>query len=273
MAAENLAKKIDSLRHLARPDGDALQGELPEIIQKIRARTPARLWNGRAGTSYRTQTQMELREAHAAARDAVRTELHLEDIFDSTRIDKWGLFVVSTRAANKDEYLLRPDLGREFTPNSAEEIARRCPARPAVQIVLGDGLSVAALRVQAPQLLPLLSEGASSRGWRVGQIFLVRYCRVGILNAIGDLLKPDVAILLIGERPGLATAESLSAYIAYRPQTGHTDAQRNLISNIHARGVGSQEAATRILNLTARMMALRRSGFHVREQPHELHEI
>jgi len=273
MAAENLAKKIDSLRHLARPDGDALQSELPEIIQKIRARTPARLLHGRAGTSYRTQTQLELREAHAAARDAIRTELDLEDIFDSTTIDKWGLFVVSTRAANKDEYLVRPDLGRVFTPNSAEEIARLCPARPALQIVLGDGLSVAAVRGQVPQLLPLLSEGASSRGWSLGQIFLVRYCRVGILNAIGDLLKPQLAILLIGERPGLATAESLSAYMAYRPQTGHTDAQRNLISNIHARGVGSQEAAARILNLSARMMALQMSGFHVREQPLELHEI
>ena len=271
MAAENLAKKIDSLRRLARPEGP-LEGELPEIIQKIRARTPARLLNGRAGTSYRTQTQMELREAHAAAKDAVRTELDLQDIFASTLIEKWGLFVVSTRAANKNEYLLRPDLGREFTPNAAAEIVRRCPVRPTVQILLGDGLSVTAVRAQAPQLLPLLSEGASSRGWRVGQIFLVRYCRVGILNAIGNLLQPSVAILLIGERPGLATAESLSAYMAYRPQTGHTDAQRNLISNIHARGVGSQEAATRILNLSARMMVLRRSGFTVREQPLEIRE-
>src|SRR5215472_11891694 len=272
MAEKNLAKRIESLRHLARPESDPLENELPEIIQKTRARTPARLLNGRAGASYRTRTQLELREAHAAARDAVRTELDLQDIFDSTTIEKWGLFVVSTRAANKDEYLLRPDLGREFTANSAAEIARLCPARPDVQIVLGDGLSVTAVRVQVPQLLPLLSEGASSRGWSVGQIFLVRYCRVGILNAIGNLLNPSVAILLIGERPGLATAESLSAYMAYRPQTGHTDAQRNLISNIHARGVGSQEAATRILNLSARTMVLRMSGFTVREQPLEIHE-
>ena len=273
MAAQNLAKKIDSLRYLARPESDPQPSELPEIIQKIRARTPARLLNGRAGTSYRTQTQMELREAHAAARDAVRTELRLEDIFDSAMIDKWGLFVVSTRAANKNEYLLRPDLGREFTPGSAAEIARRCPARPAMQIVLGDGLSVTAVRVQVPQLLPLLLEGASARGWSIGQLFLVRYCRVGILNAIGNLLQPNLAIMLIGERPGLATAESLSAYMAYRPQTGHTDAQRNLISNIHARGVGPQEAATRILNLSARMMALQMSGFNVREQPLEIHDI
>src|SRR5262250_681186 len=134
MAAENLAKKIESLRHLARPESDPLENELPEIIQKIRARTPARLLNGRAGTSYRTQTQMELREAHAAARDAVRMELEINDIFDSTMLEKWRLFAVSTRARNKNEYLLRPDLGREFTQNSAAEIVRLCPARPDVQM-------------------------------------------------------------------------------------------------------------------------------------------
>src|SRR5215467_9566294 len=101
MAAENLAKKIGSLRHRARPESDPLENELPEIIQKIRARTPARLLNGRAGTSYRTQTQMELREAHAAAKDAIRAELDLQEIFDATTIEKWGLFVVATRARNK----------------------------------------------------------------------------------------------------------------------------------------------------------------------------
>src|SRR5262250_1223304 len=114
MAAENLAKKIESWRHLTRAESDPLENELPEIIQKIRARTPARLLNGRAGTSYRTQTQMELREAHAAAKDAIRAELDLQEIFDATTIEKWGLFVVATRARNKNEYLLRPDLGREF---------------------------------------------------------------------------------------------------------------------------------------------------------------
>src|SRR5215471_9201828 len=132
MAAENPVR-TESLRHLARRESDPLENELPEIIQKIRARTPARLLNGRAGTSYRTQTQLELREAHAAAKDAVRTEIDLQDIFDSRLIESLGLFVVSTRAANKTEYLLRPDLGREFTPKSAREIARLCPARPDVQ--------------------------------------------------------------------------------------------------------------------------------------------
>jgi ethanolamine ammonia-lyase small subunit len=94
---------------------------------------------------------------------------------------------------------------------------------------------------------------------------VVRYCRVGILNEIGELLDPRVAILLIGERPGLATAESLSAYMAYRPKAPDTDANRNLISNIHARGVSTEQAAQRILNLAALMMKTNTSGCQLRE--------
>ena len=107
------------------------------------------------------------------------------------------------------------------------------------------------------------------RGWSVGEIFVVRHCRVGILNEIGALLEPKVTILLIGERPGLATAESLSAYLAYRPKASDTDANRNLISNIHARGVSTDRAAHRILNLAASMMKTQNSGFQLREEPEE----
>jgi ethanolamine ammonia-lyase small subunit len=246
---------------------DLLLNDLPGIVQKIRTRTPARLLTGRAGTSYRTTIQMELREAHAAARDAVRAELDLQRDFDFSQIRKWNLFEVSTRAENKDEYLLRPDLGRQFSSESREEISKRCPAGPDLQITIGDGLSVTAVRTQVPQLLPLLLDGAAALGWNVGQFFVVHYCRVGILNEIGELLSPKVAVLLIGERPGLATAESLSAYMAYQPQSKHTDADRNLISNIHARGVSMRDAASRILNFSAQMMATRSSGYTLREEP------
>jgi len=109
----------------------------------------------------------------------------------------------------------------------------------------------AAVAAQVPGLLPLLADEARRRGWSFGRPFLVRHCRVGVLNDVGDLLRPEVAVLLIGERPGLATAESLSAYMAYRPRAGHTDAQRNLISNIHGRGVSLEEAARRVLALAA----------------------
>jgi ethanolamine ammonia-lyase small subunit len=242
-----------------------LENELPEVIRKIRARTPARLLHGRSGTSYRTGTQLELRVAHAAARDAVRDELDLNHDLGSGMIEQWGLFEVRTQASNKEEYLLRPDLGRRFADASREEILRHCAVKPDIQIAVGDGLSVIAVRAQVPELLPLLYKCATSRGWTVGQPFVVRYCRVGILNEIGELLSPKVVILLVGERPGLATAESLSAYMAYQPKASHTDADRNLISNIHARGVSASEAAARILNFSAQMIASGRSGCTLRE--------
>jgi len=176
------------------------------------------------------------------------------------------LFEVATEARSKEEYLLRPDLGRRLSDAAREELKRRCPGGSDIQIAIGDGLSVTAVAAQVPPLLPFLDEGARALGWVMGQPFVVRHCRVGVLNDIGELLSPKVALLLIGERPGLATSESLSAYMAYRPDKAHTDANRNLISNIHTRGLTPQVAANRILNLAAQMMTQRTSGFSVREQ-------
>jgi ethanolamine ammonia-lyase small subunit len=238
---------------------------LPANIEKIQRRTPARLLRGRSGGAYRTSTQLELRAAHAAARDAVRTEFELAKHIGADSIERFGIFEVSSEAQTKDQYLLRPDLGRKLSANARDDILQKCPAEPDLQIVIGDGLSTTAVAMQAPSLLLLLVHGAVARGWKLGQIFAIRFCRVGILNQIGDLLRPKVAVLLIGERPGLATAESLSAYMAFQPGSGHTDAQRNLISNIHRRGVTSSEAAGRILNLAARMMSARASGVQIRE--------
>src|ERR1700677_77994 len=121
-----------------RPALAALE-DLSEIVRKIRARTPARLLVGRAGAAYRTSTQMDLREAHAAARDAVRAELTLEEVFDSAFVQRWGLFEVRTKARSKDEYLLRPDLGRHFDADSRAEIQNRCEANTDLQIAIGDG--------------------------------------------------------------------------------------------------------------------------------------
>jgi ethanolamine ammonia-lyase small subunit len=135
-----------------------------------------------------------------------------------------------------------------------------------VQIAIGDGLSVKAVAAQVPALLPLLMAGAGERGWRTGRLFVIRYCRVGVMNEIGELLKPEAVVLLVGERPGLATAESLSAYLAYRPLAGHSDAQRNLVSNIHAKGVETAAAAARILKLVEDMLRERTSGVHLKEE-------
>jgi len=236
------------------------------ILEKIRARTPARLLAGHSGGGYRTSTQLELRAAHAAARDAVRTELDLQQHLGRELIEEFGIFEVFTEANSKDEYLLRPDLGRRLSAESQEKIGPICVRNLDLQIVIGDGLSTTAVATQVPALLPLLMQGAVAHGWTVGKPFVVHFCRVGILNDVGDLVQPCVAVLLIGERPGLATAESLSAYMAYRPRSGHTDADRNLISNIHARGIRGQEAATRILNLACKMMDFKTSGVNIREE-------
>jgi ethanolamine ammonia-lyase small subunit len=245
---------------LKRRDGTLAGGEWSDLIQSIRARTPARVLVGRAGAAYRTGTQLDLREAHAAARDAVRDELDLNAALGVESVRRWELGEFRTRARNKDEYLLRPDLGRQFDDESREQLSRSYARNCDVQIAIGDGLSVAAVAEQVPQLLPLLFDGVKARRWTAGRVFVVRHCRVGILNEIGELLKPQATVLLIGERPGLATAASLSAYMAFRPTRGQTDADRNLISNIHARGLGPEEAADRILQLASLMTKTGKSG-------------
>jgi ethanolamine ammonia-lyase small subunit len=237
-----------------------------EIIHRIKMHTPARLLVGRAGAAYRTETQLQLREDHAKARDAIRAEFDLKKAFSAEFIERWNLFEVCTRASTKLEYLARPALGREFSEELRGEILRRGSADRNIQIVIGDGLSAQAIQTQVPQLLPLLFEGATKSGWSVGQTFVVHHCRVGILNEIGELLKPQIAILLIGERPGLASTESMSAYMAHRPNRSHSDANRKLVSNIHDRGLSARSAADRILNQAAQMMRQAIGGCTLKEQ-------
>lgn len=243
----------------------SISGELSKILEAIRARTPARILVGRAGPAYLTSTQLELRQDHAAALDAVHAELDLSRDFGREFMERWQLFEVSSRATDKSEYLLRPDLGRRLDEKSREEITQHCPAKADFQVVIGDGLSAAAIATQVPMLLPFLEQDARNRAWTFGRPFVVRHCRVGIINDVGDLLDPEVVVLLIGERPGLATAVSLSAYLAYRPRAGHTDAERNLISNIHDRGVFPEVATKRIIALAAKMRQLQKSGIEVKE--------
>ncbi|HTZ74463.1 MAG TPA: ethanolamine ammonia-lyase subunit EutC [Candidatus Aquilonibacter sp.] len=245
--------------------------DLPEIVRKVRARTPARLLVGRAGAAYRTGTQIELRQSFAAAKDAVRSELNLSQMFGDSFVREWSLFEVQTKARTKDEYLLRPDLGRHFDDASKSQIASRCPRECDLQLAMGDGLSVSAVAAQVPALFPLLAAGAKERSWEFGRSFVVRHCRVGILNEIGELLAPRVVILLIGERPGLATAESLSAYMSYQPDKSHTDANRNLVSNIHARGLSPGDAARRILALASQMLETQSSGYQLKAETSSPH--
>jgi ethanolamine ammonia-lyase small subunit len=237
----------------------------PELVRKIRARTPARIFVER-GLAYSTQMALELRSAHASAVDAVWTEFDLQIDFPLEFVAQWDLFQASSQAESKSQFLLRPDLGRALSNSAKSLLVQRCLKAPDIQIVIGDGLSSAAVSAQVPRLFPLLQQKFQDRGWSIGQSFVVRFCRVGIMNALGDLLSPRIIVLLIGERPGLATAESLSAYMSYSPCSGQTDADRNLISNIHARGLRIEDAANRITNLAAQMLSLKRSGTTLKEQ-------
>ncbi len=248
-------------------DAFATQIDVPaDQLVAVRLRTPARVLAGRAGSSYRTPTLLALRHDHAAARDAVWAEVNLARDLGAELVARFGLFEVRTRAESKEQYLLRPDLGRRLCDAGREAVVANCPASADLQVVVGDGLSAAAVAAQVPRLLPALDAAARGAGWRVGRPFFVRHCRVGVLNDVGDALDPEVVVLLVGERPGLATAESLSAYMAYRPRPGHSDAQRNLISNIHSRGVPPEEVAPRVLALAERMRRLRASGVAVKEE-------
>jgi ethanolamine ammonia-lyase small subunit len=246
--------------------GAVLSEAAAKALAALRARTPARLVVGRAGPAYRTETQLALREDHAAAVDAVYAELEIERDFGAELVRAMGLFEVATLAADKSQFLKRPELGRRFGPEARETIRAVCPAGADLQVVIGDGLSARAVVTQVPALLPLLQERANKRGWKFGRPFAVRFCRVGILNEVGDLLDPRVVVLLIGERPGLVTAESLSAYMAFCPRPGHTDANRNLISNIHARGVAPEAAAARIFALAEQMRTKQTSGLAIKEE-------
>src|SRR5713226_7979006 len=165
--AQSLALPEHDLHKYGLPEND-----LSEIVKKVRAQTPARLLAGRSGAAYRTNTQLELREAHAAARDAVRAELNLLTNLGDDFVRKWNLFEVCSQAATKDEYLLRPDLGRHLNDQSRAEVTKRCTTGRDFQIVIGDGLSVTAVALQVPRLLPLLYERAKTRGWSLGEIFV-----------------------------------------------------------------------------------------------------
>jgi ethanolamine ammonia-lyase small subunit len=238
---------------------------MSDLTTRLREITPARLLLGRCGAALPTGAVLKLRADHAAARDAVAAELDLAAEPWRTLIDTFGVVTAETRAHNKAEYLRRPDLGRQLSRRARQDIEAAVTADQDLQIAIGDGLSAVAVERQVAQLLPMLIEGARARGWSVGRPILVVRARVGVMNDIGVLLRPKVVVLLIGERPGLSTAESLSAYLAWRPQATDTDANRNVISNIHAQGVPLADAAKRILAWAQLFMTLRLSGAGVKE--------
>jgi ethanolamine ammonia-lyase small subunit len=235
--------------------------------------TPARVFLPGVARGDGTGQQLQLRADHAAARDAVNTELDLAAAGLAQLAEHLELFVGSTRAVSRREHLLRPDLGRQLSPEFEAQIVENVEPNRDLQVVIGDGLSAAAVHAQVPVLLPALNAQATSRGWSLGRPFAIRHCRIGVMNDIGAALSPRVLVLLVGERPGLSTAESLSAYVAFRPRHGHNDSDRNLVSNIHARGTDPEEAAERIAALIDAMLEAGYGGHRLKQPDREPEDL
>ena len=225
-----------------------------ERFAKMKAKTPARLGSGKAGPRYKTLTMLRFRADHAAAQDAVFSQVP-EDFGP-----KNGMVSIQTKCHDKDEYLTRPDLGRIFDEENQAIIRQNIPQSPTVQIVVGDGLSSAAITANALDCMAALRDGLKLRRIDCGKPIFVRYCRVGAGDAIGDVTGCELVCVLVGERPGLVTDKSMSAYITYKPHTGVSESSRTVVSNIHAQGTPAVEAGAHIAELIETILKRKVSG-------------
>lgn len=226
----------------------------PAALRRMKNSTPARIGIGRSGARLNTRTLLLLRADHADARDAVLTDV------DTELLDRLGLFTVQTLCSSRDEHLTRPDLGRQFAPETLQELRSRCKGAPQVQVYASDGLSSTAVNDNLENFLPSLGDGLKRRGIEEGTRFFVRFGRVPSMDVIGPTLGAEVVCLLIGERPGLGNASSMSAYLCYRPEGGMPEARRTVISNIHAGGIPAVEAGAYTAEVIQKILESRKSG-------------
>lgn len=227
---------------------------MKESFDALRAATPARLAIGRAGCRYKTNRYLDLRAAHAAANDAVMSEV------DADTVKRLGLFEIKTKCADKYEMLTRPDLGRVFDEKTKAILKSKATVGADVQIYCGDGLSAPSIGANVPDILPMITLSLSQDGISVGKPFFVRYCRVNTAREIGPLLDAKVVCILIGERPGLLTDESMSAYIAYRPAPDMSESDYTVVSNISRFGMPPVEAGAYIADVIKQMLIQKASG-------------
>jgi len=230
-----------------------------EGLANLAATTTARLGVGRAGPRPRTASLLLFQADHGATQDAIYGQV------DEAVKDEFDLFTVTTRVADRAEYLLRPDLGRRLSDAARAVIDERCVKGPDVQIVVADGLSAAAIDTNLREVMPVLLQGFTAAGLRVGTPFFVANARVGLMNDINDIIGAEVLVLLIGERPGLGIADAMSAYMGYRPGSGKTDADRDLLCMITAHGgTNPLEAGAYVVEFVQRMLTNQASGVALR---------
>jgi ethanolamine ammonia-lyase small subunit len=228
----------------------------PAALKELIGSTTARIGVGRAGPRYNTASLLLFQGDHAVTQDALYRDI------DQKLLDEFGLFTVQTNiTGGKEQYLLRPDLGRQLNDEAKRTINEKCTKNVNIQLVVGDGLSAAAIEANLRQIFPVIKQGVQSAGLAFGTPFHVKYCRVGAMNDIGEAIKPDVVILLIGERPGLGRAESMSAYMGYKPKYGDTDADRDVVCNIFENGgTNPLEAGAFVVQIAQKMRQHQASG-------------
>jgi ethanolamine ammonia-lyase small subunit len=222
-------------------------------LAALLAATPARLAIGRTGPRLPATAYLAMVADHARARDAITSEV------PAAFVRKLGLTEVSTRARSREEYVRLPALGRTLDATAVARL-RRCRQRPEVQLALTDGLSSAAIVANGGAILRPLRRHLLRRGRRLGTPLFVRNGRVRVQDEIGAVLRPEVFCFLVGERPGLATAESVSAYVIYRPTRRSAEPDRTVISNIHRGGVAPTSAARQLADLIDEILEHGASG-------------
>jgi len=228
--------------------------EDPEALQRMMRRTTARIGVGRTGSRLKTQTLLALRADHAQARDAVFADV------DPKVLEEAGLFTVQTMCDDKNTYVTRPDLGRQLSPEAVETLRQRCVQNPDVQIYAADGLSSTAIEANLNKILPVITDSLTRMGIKVGTPFYLRFGRVGSQEHVAETLGAKVVCTLIGERPGLATAESMSAYISYNAYVGMPESKRTVVSNIHKNGTAAVEAGAYVAEVIAKILEQKASG-------------
>jgi ethanolamine ammonia-lyase small subunit len=228
-------------------------------LEAMKKATPARLGVWRAGPRYKTETLLRFRADHAAAMDAVFNEMP-----DDGLIQRMNLKVIQTLCTDKDNYLTRPDLGRKFSDESKAEIKSIVGSGASVLIYISDGLSTTAVETCAEDTYKAILQGLDRSGIKVASPFFVKYGRVPAQDEVGDVTGADVVVTLIGERPGLVTAESMSSYMAYKPTVGMPEARRTVVSNIHKGGTPPVEAGAYIADIIKLMLENKASGLDLK---------
>lgn len=243
-----------------------ISGPSGRSLRDLRNLTPARVGLGRAGASLPTEALLEFTLDHARARDAVHAAFDVPAIIQGLGDLGLPACEVTSRVHDRKEYLRRPDLGRMLDPASQKLLGDRASGSRQLAVVIGDGLSPAAVNAHAIAVVRDLIPRLAADGIEIGHAVVASGARVALGDEIGAILGARMVVMLIGERPGLSASDSLGAYLTFAPQIGLTDEKRNCVSNIHRAGLGYDEAALRIAWLIREGLARGLSGVALKNE-------